>query len=171
MVINRPPTTLSAARVLRTHGWLFTEERKCSAVAWVSLWLRGGGGVGGERPMAKRYSAQQVWIELMLNVVCFFFFFKSPFYCMNLLFPFDLFVLNLWFRVFHFKTKSHFFVLRKLLTFFLDFSVYFYLFLSEEGLYSMFFLCLQFTMAGDKHRIFTGVKGPFLWWKLFLFPQ
>lgn len=40
-----PAPALSAARVLRTHWWVFTEERKCSAMAWVSSGVQGVGGM------------------------------------------------------------------------------------------------------------------------------
>lgn len=88
----------------------------------------------------------------------------------TLLFSFFFSVLDLWFRSLNLQ-PLYFGPWIQLTVLSGFFQSVFPSFLSEEGLYSMFFLCLQSTMAGDKHRIFTGVKGPFLWWKLFLFPQ
>lgn len=148
-----PPPTLAAAWVLRTHGWFFTEERKCSAVAWVSRWLQ----EGNKRPMASRYSAQLVWIQL-----------RNPEGCVFLItfllyaIGFDVtFLLHLWFRVFQFKTKWHTFISRSLLAFFLDFSkVYFHLF-CQKKVYTACFSCAPSPQwLGTNTGSSQGSKGP-----------
>lgn len=169
-----PPPTPSAARVLRTHWWFFTEERKCSRWLGFQVECRGwGGGGDGRWQIDIVHSECEFNLGTLKVVFLISFLLYAIAFDVTSLFPFfsplySICDLGLWI---YNQTPLYFGPWIPLTVLSGFFQSVFPSFLSEEGLCSMFFLCLQSTMAGDKHRIFTGVKGPFLWWKLFLFPQ